>query len=103
MTGTITSALWWSFRTSAAPSLVMRFAVDLPDDARFISTVHRMVAISPDGATIVYQTSRGLHVRSLSASSEKVIPTTGINLALSPDGEWVASYYPLERAIQRCR
>jgi serine/threonine-protein kinase len=101
MTGTITSALWWSFRTSAAPSLVMRFAVDLPDDARFISTAHRMVAISPDGAKIVYQTSRGLHVRSLSASSEKMIPTTGINLAFSPDGEWVASFYPLERAIQK--
>jgi eukaryotic-like serine/threonine-protein kinase len=101
ITSAITSALWWSFRASAAPGLVTRFAVDLPDDARFISSVHRIVAISQDGTKIAYQTSRGLHLRSLSASSEKVIPTTGINLAFSPDGEWVAAFYPLERAIQK--
>jgi serine/threonine-protein kinase len=102
LTSAITSVLWWSFRVPAAPSLVTRFVLTLPDDARFIGTVHRIVTISRDGTMIAYQTNRGLHLRTLSEPSEKVIPTNGgMNLAFSPDGKWIASYYAQERAIQK--
>ena len=83
--------------SAAAP--VSRLAVRLPAEAPYgvRSYPGSSIAISRDGATIVYRDAKlgGLHVRRLDESEVRSIPGAegGCNQPFfSPDGEWVAYF-----------
>jgi serine/threonine-protein kinase len=97
----LTSTAWWFFRPSVQSPLVTRFALTLPDDARLISTVQRVVAVSQDGTKVAFQTNRGVYVRSIANAGEIVVQTGGVHPVFSPDGESLAFYAPLERALRK--
>jgi eukaryotic-like serine/threonine-protein kinase len=50
----VTSAVWWSLRTSLPPPVTTRFTLTLPEDQRLNATTHSIIAISPDGDKIAY-------------------------------------------------
>jgi len=91
-------ALWAPWRGDSAPRAVIRTAVVLPPSDRFRTEAQPAVAISPDGARLVYSASRGgrtqLYFRQL--DQFEVTPIAGTEDAggpfLSPDGEWVGFF-----------
>jgi hypothetical protein len=67
----------------------------LPEAQVFRNTGRPAVAFSPDGRHFVYNTSRGLFLRSMDSLTARVIPGTEETLTnpfISPDGEWVGYY-----------
>jgi serine/threonine-protein kinase len=75
------------------PRQVVRFAHELPSPRQFRATQMPVVAISPDGRRVVYNTSEGLYLLSIDALDARLIPGTeqGVgNVMFSPDGQWIA-------------
>jgi serine/threonine-protein kinase len=97
----LTSTAWWFLRPSVQSPLVTRFTLTTPDDARLIATVQRVVAVSRDGTKVAYQTNRGVFVRPIANTDEKVVQIQGVYPVFSPDGESIAFYAPVERAIRK--
>ena len=65
-TAAVTGITVWSVtRPVPAPALIGRFAIPLDEGQRFSSTDFRTVAISPDGARLVYVANQSLWLRSL--------------------------------------
>jgi serine/threonine-protein kinase len=91
--GAVVGGLMWSFRTPppVAP-VVTRFPIVLPDDQQVTRPNVGMVAVSPDGARIVYAANRQLYIRSMGEVEARPIPGTDVDAAspfFSPDGQWV--------------
>jgi serine/threonine-protein kinase len=89
---------------------VSRLAIPLPDDAPlFINTLPgRSLALSPDGAQIVYATANSLpanhfRLRRLDQTDIRSIPgtETGNSPFFSPDGEWLAYFDGMEQALKK--
>ena len=93
--GAAASYLTWSFRPPASIPVVTRFPIVLPDDQAATRQNVAVVAISPDGARIVYAANRQLYLRSMSDLEAKPIPGTNLDAAspfFSPDGQWVGFF-----------
>ena len=60
-----------------APRAVSRFDYHVPSDQTFRSNGRPVVALSPDGRHFVYNTERGLYLRSMAALDAQPIPGTG--------------------------
>jgi Tol biopolymer transport system component/tRNA A-37 threonylcarbamoyl transferase component Bud32 len=90
------TALWYlgSVGTTTPPRA--RLAITLPAGDRPVTAFQPMVAISPDGRTVVYRASRGgttyLFRRDLDALEPSVLAgTEGASSPMfSPDGRWLA-------------
>ncbi len=88
-------ALWP--RGDSAPRPATRFEHPVPD---FPTRARRLIAISPDGGKIVYQTRAGIFVRSMDEIDGRELVdarTPGVatrlvvgDMVLSPDGQWLA-------------
>jgi Tol biopolymer transport system component len=77
------------------PRPLARFDYELPEEQAFRNTGRQVVAFSPDGRHFVYNTTRGLFLRSMDSLAARLIPGTEDNMSnpfFSPDGEWVAYY-----------
>ena len=89
---------------SALP-VVTRFVVSTPDDHRIGGSGFTVVALSPDGSTLIYvgQSSRGLQLyrRKLDELVASPIPGTDGALAAlySPDGRWIG--FPTGAGMKR--
>jgi len=84
----------WKFKpsTTSTPAVV-RFTIPLPADQRLIEFGHQLLAISPDGQSIVYAANRRLYLKSMSDSEAKPVAGTEVTEgqigtpAFSPDGQ----------------
>jgi serine/threonine-protein kinase len=75
------------------PRPITRFDFELPEDHVLRNTGRAVVAVSPDGRRFVYNTTRGLFIRSMDTLASRLVPGTEealVNPFFSPDGEWVA-------------
>jgi hypothetical protein len=69
-------------------------------------TVRPGIAISPDGARVVYESTRRLHLREIGDSTSRTIAATGssaatpVNPVFSPDGTAVAFYNNIDSEIR---
>ena len=99
------AAMWWAGR-STTPLEVARFSVQIPDDMVFLrpSVGAPLLALSPDGTKLVFQSNRQLYVRSMAEMDARVIPGTNSdpsNPIFSPDGEWIVFYALGEKALKK--
>jgi serine/threonine-protein kinase len=90
-----------------------RFTVPLPEGQRFTNAGRQVVALSPDGANLVYVANTRLFLRPLSALQSREIqgsedifsPGTGVagvlHPAFSPDGTALVYYSNADRALKR--
>src|SRR5262249_40405519 len=71
----LTALVAWYMRPSTTAS-VMRFSFVLPEDQRFTNPGRHLVAMSPDGTSIVYVANQQLYVRKMSEMEARPIPGT---------------------------
>jgi Tol biopolymer transport system component len=85
----------WQLRPLPVPAIT-RFALALPADQRFTNTGRQVVALSPDGSTLVYVANQRLYLRSMGSLEAHVISGSDLgailNPVFSPDGQSVAFY-----------
>jgi len=86
----------WVLKPTPAPEPmpVVRFEHALEAPRQFRNTGLPVVAVSPDGRRVVYNTNEGLFLRALDSQESRVVPGTEAiggmtNVMFSPDGEWV--------------
>jgi Tol biopolymer transport system component/predicted Ser/Thr protein kinase len=84
----------------------VRFSIVLPEGQRFTPAIRRTVAISPDGATIVYMADNRIYVRPLDATSSTALPGTeseggASGPVFSPDGRSIMFYTRGESIMKR--
>jgi len=97
------AAAWFLKPTPVDPKPVARFEYIVPEGQSFRNAGRPVVAFSPDGRHFVYNTVRGLFIRSLDTLDAHLIPGTeavGLNPFFSPNGEWVG-YFELASAELR--
>ncbi len=106
LVGALTFAVAWNLKPSPPPLPVTRFVFPLPEGQAFTNPGRNTVAISPDGARMVYVANSRLYLRSLSELDAR--PITGIerspnviNPVFSPDGQSVAFFTTGDNTIKR--
>jgi eukaryotic-like serine/threonine-protein kinase len=71
---------------------VTRFDYDLPEGVGFRNTGRSVIAISPDGRSVVYNGTGGLYLKSMDELSARPIAGTDADISnpfFSPDGQWI--------------
>ena len=106
LAGALTFAAAWSLRPSPPPLAVTRSVFPLPEGQSFTNPGRNTVAISPDGARMVYVANSRLYLRSLSEVDARPITGTErfqnvINPVFSPDGQSVAFFTTGDNTIKR--
>jgi serine/threonine protein kinase/Tol biopolymer transport system component len=93
-------------RTLVPPAArpVTRFSITLSAGERF-RTVGRDLDVTPDGSAIVYATSQGIYLRSLSSLETRQIPNTGgiegvLSPTFSPDGQSLAFWTTRDQTLR---
>jgi serine/threonine-protein kinase len=104
--GALTGSAMWYFQAPAAPPMVMRFPFMLPEGQQFTNTGRQLVAISPDGAQMVYVANQRLYLRSMADLEARPIPGTEItqgvlNPVFSPDGRSIAFWSAADQTLKR--
>ena len=104
--GALSFAAAWSLRPSPPPLAVTRSVFPLPEGQAFTNPGRNTVAISPDGARMVYVANSRLYLRSLSELDARPITGTEslqavINPVFSPDGQSVAFFTVGDNTIKR--
>ena len=75
LVGAVASAVVaWSIWPRAQPGAVNRFVHILPDGQATLSAARPVVALSPDGRSIAYDTPRGLYLRTMDELEGRLIP-----------------------------
>ena len=87
----------WLLTSSASrdPQPIGRFEDVIPENHEFRNPDRPIIAFSPDGSQFVYNTTRGLFLRSLRDPEARLIPGTEDDLSspfFSPDGQWVGYF-----------
>jgi len=89
-----------------APQPLARFSIPLPEGQSFTNTGRHVVAVSPDGANLVYVANQRLYLRPMSGLEAHEIPGSadtsgGVHSpAFSPDGQSVAFYQGGDQALK---
>jgi len=77
------------------PPVVARFSLDLPQGQSFLRLPAPTLALSPDGAKLVYAANRQLFVRSMSDMTAHPLSGTALDATtpfFSPDGQWIGFF-----------
>ena len=85
----------WSLWPAIEPPAINRFEYVLPTDQAFRRLGRPVLALSPDGRQFVYNTGKGLHLRTMGELQARLIPGTEEDLNspfFSPDGQSVAYF-----------
>ena len=103
--GLAAGAAMWLLRTEPART-VARFTVTLPEGQLFTNTGRQVVALSPDGETLVYVANQRLYRRSMGDLEPRVIAGSEslsgvLNPVFSPDGQSIAYYNNADRTLKR--
>lgn len=93
----IAAAAAWTLWPQAPPAAVpTRFSVELPEGQAFTRTGRHVIALSPDGTSLVYVANNQLYLRKMGeltaapiSGTEKSDPSEPI---YSPDGQWIAFF-----------
>ena len=87
-------AAWARWPDAARPSVVTRFAIELPATGRSRGRAGMCLTLSPDASRVVYVANQQLYLRSMNDLAANVISgTEGSDPSeplFSPDGQWVA-------------
>jgi len=113
----VAAAVTWNYRpstgtTAAAtvsavppppPDAASRSSFTLPPGQQITRTLMSAIAVSPDGANIVYVRNDRLHLLPISATQSSLIPGTegALNPVFSPDGKWVAFWMFKDRSLKK--
>jgi serine/threonine-protein kinase len=100
----ITAVIVWSLRPGPPLAAIAKFPLVLPEGQLATNTRSNLVAISPDGANIVYVANGQLYLRSLSDMEAKPIQGTAEDADspfFSPDGRWLAFYAQTEKRLKK--
>ena len=103
--GVIAGTAIWQLRP-AAPLPVTRFPLTLADGQQFTTTGRMTLAISPDGAHMVYVANNRLYHRAMSELEDRPIPGTEMwgsagNPVFSPDGRTIVFYASSDRTLKK--
>ena len=108
VTGALVGTAWNLSLRPPTPLAVTRFSFTLPPGQIFTtpSANRHMVALSPDGAQMVYAANTRLYLRSMSELDAKAIQgTEGYRLVtepvFSPDGRSIAFYAVADQTLKR--
>ncbi len=85
-------ATWvWMRTRPAPPHTLTRFTISVPENNQFSSAGRHLVAISPDGARLVYVANQGLYLRALDQLDATLLGGTegAEDPFFSPDGQWI--------------
>ena len=85
----------WSLWPTVEPQAVSRFEYTLPADQVFRRAGRPVFALSPDGRRFVYNTGRGLYLRTMGELEARLVSGTEEDLNgpfFSPDGQSVGYY-----------
>jgi Tol biopolymer transport system component len=106
--GTLTgTAVWYASHQSLPQPQVTRFLFPLPEGQAFVGATPRpVIALSPDGAKMVYAANTQLFLRSMSGLDVHAIPGTehdqGVtDPVFSPDGRSILFYASEDHTIKR--
>jgi len=103
----LTAFIAWMLWPRPTRTLVTRFAIPLREGETFTNMGRQQVTISKDGARVAYVANVRLYVRTLSDSNPIVVRTADLSNdsitspVFSPDGQSIAYYSSLERAVKR--
>jgi serine/threonine-protein kinase len=89
-------AVMWTLTPEPARPLT-RFTIALPEGQRFTNTGRQVIALSPDGTTLVYVANERLYVRSMTDLEPREIPGSAssnpvLNPVFAPDGQSIVFY-----------
>ncbi|OFW21476.1 MAG: hypothetical protein A3H97_16070 [Acidobacteria bacterium RIFCSPLOWO2_02_FULL_65_29] len=109
VTAAITAAIGWALWPAPPPApIVARSVFTLPEGQNFTNPGRQLVAISPDGARMVYVANTRLYLRSLSELEARPVPGTEApqgdfvsSPAFSPDGQSIAFWSGLATGTAR--
>ena len=106
-------AVWSLMRPGPeAPVRQTRLGITLPTDQRLTELVRNVVALSPDGAHLVYAANNQLYLRTMDQMEATPIGGTGGTFSdrssapfFSPDGQWVGFHTAtqLKKSFQQRR
>ncbi len=104
--GAVVGAAAWMLRPTPRSSPVTRFAFALGEGQQFTANNSQSLALSPDGALLVYVANNQLYLRSMSDLTARPIPGTQETSSLtapvfSPDNRSIAFYSQVDRAIKK--
>ena len=106
LTAVLAGAGTWALMPVAAPPQVVQFAFPLPEGQQFSELGSQVVAISPDGTTIVYVLNNQLYRRAVGELEAQPIPGGSVSAQLnhpvfSPDGSALAFYSVADGTLKR--
>jgi serine/threonine-protein kinase len=105
----VAAAAWVVFsRMEPAPAQhgLTRFSFTLPADQKLTQTGRHNLAISPDGANMVYVANERLYLKRMAETEARPIPGTEENPNtpfFSPDGQWIGFYSVADGELKRIR
>jgi serine/threonine-protein kinase len=85
----------WRLWPSASPQPVTRFVHRLPEGEELRNTQRPVIAITPDGQSLVYMTREGMQIRSMGETDARLVPGAlagGTSPFFSPDGQWIGLF-----------
>ena len=114
----VAAAVEWNFRPSipatmaspassvvplVPPDAATHSSFSLPPGQQMNRTLMSTIAISPDGANIIYVSNDRLQLRPLSGAQSYPIPGTAgaLNPVFSPDGKWMAFWDFNDRSLKK--
>jgi serine/threonine-protein kinase len=83
---------------------VTRFPFVLPEGERFSRTGRHMIAVSPDGANVVYVANQQLYIRTMAELKSHPMQGTALDVDtpfFSPDGSWIAFHSSTENKLKK--
>jgi len=94
----------WYLRPAQAPT-VARFNVPLADaTSQSIRAGSGLIALSPDGTSLVFAANRQLYLRSMGDLEARPIAGTNLDVLtpfLSPDGRWIGFFSLSDRTLKK--
>src|SRR5262245_51060060 len=97
------AGVMWNPRTTR-PAGLTRFPFVIPEGQRFTRTGRHVLAISPDGANLVYVANNQLYLRTMAEMESRPIQGTDLDVDtpfFSPDGRWVGFHSAAENKIKK--
>jgi serine/threonine protein kinase/Tol biopolymer transport system component len=100
----ITGLAVWHLKPTPPPEprRVVRLTYELPRDQEFVGIFP--VAVSPDGARLVYATTKGFYLRSLDQLDARLLNGTDKDSVVpffSPDGQWIGYFSQSDQRLRK--
>src|SRR6266850_209217 len=102
LTAVVTGTAVWNLKP-AAQQVITRFPITLGEGLQFFGESRMFVAISPDGAQIIYEANRRLYRRLMSEVDARPIPGNDsvADPVFSPDGRMVAFFSGSDQTLKK--